>query len=414
MPPGYNFDFADLQALSLLSVSDSALTTKSGMRYRVLALDPRTRSMSLPALTRLSDLVQAGATLIGEKPNSTPSRADDSALFRTKVDALWGPGPDGTPGERRVGSGRVINRAGLPSLQSLGVAPDFSIQPVSADSKVLFVHRHLRDGDLYFVNNRLGRPERFEASFRVAGKAPELWHADTGRMEPASYRILDGRTIVPLSLDAAEAIFVVFRKSASQPSVTLAPLARAALTTLNGAWTVTFPAGRAAPPTQQFANLESWTKSSDPGIKYFSGSARYAHSLEIPSKWLRKQHRVELNLGSVKNLAAVWINGKSLGVLWKPPFRIEVTDALHAGSNRLEVEVTNTWVNRLVGDKQPGSPHFAMTTFDPYRADSALLDSGLLGPVQLYWDVGDCSVTGPTRLQQASRASPATIFQGLS
>ena len=383
IPAGYNFDFADLQALSLLSVSDGALTTKSGMRYQVLALDPRTRTMSLPALNRLSDLAHAGAILMGEKPKSSPSRADDSAAFSATADALWGAGADGTPGEHRVGRGKVINVAGWSSLQSLGIAPDFSFEPAAGDTKVLFVHRHLSNGDLYFVNNRLGRAEKFEASFRVAGKAPELWHADTGKMEPASYRIVAGRTLVPLSLDAADAVFVVFRNNASQPSLTLAPPSRAALMTLTGAWTLRFPAGQAAPPAIQIPNLESWTNSSDPGVKYFSGSARYAHSLEIPAAWLRNRQQIELDLGSVKNIAEIWVNGKSLGVLWKAPFRIDVTGAVHAGSNRLEVAVTNTWVNRLIGDKQPDAKHYATTTFDPYRADSPLLDSGLLGPVQL-------------------------------
>jgi hypothetical protein len=165
--------------------------------------------------------------------------------------------------------------------------------------------------------------------------------------------------------------------------LTFAPPSRAALMTLTGAWTLRFPAGQAAPPAIQIPNLESWTNSSDPGVKYFSGSARYAHSLEIPAAWLRNRQQIELDLGSVKNIAEIWVNGKSLGVLWKAPFRIDVTGAVHAGSNRLEVAVTNTWVNRLIGDKQPDAKHYATTTFDPYRADSPLLDSGLLGPVQL-------------------------------
>lgn len=105
--------------------------------------------------------------------------------------------------------------------------------------------------------------------------------------------------------------------------------------------------------------------------------------MAIPSSWLNKSRRIEIDLGEVKNLAEVCINGKALGVLWKSPFRLDITDALHVGLNQLEVRLTNTWVNRLVGDKQPGAKPYAFATFDPYRADSELLDSGLLGPVQL-------------------------------
>ena len=116
-----------------------------------------------------------------------------------------------------MGSGKVINRAGLPALRDLGVAPDFNgFEPPASDTRVLFVHRHLRDGDLYFVNNRLGACGEIRGQFQSGRQGPELWHADTGKMEPASYRIIDGRTLVPLSLDAADAVFVVFRNRASQ------------------------------------------------------------------------------------------------------------------------------------------------------------------------------------------------------
>jgi hypothetical protein len=384
IPEGYNFDFANLQTLSLLSVRDDELVTQSGMRYRVLALDPRARIMSLPVLIRLRDLVDAGAILVAAKPLASPSLADDSVTFRSIADTLWGAGVNGSGGAHSIGKGRIISDSSLAdALNSSGVQPDFSYTKPAADSKLWFVHRHLSDGDLYFVNNRQPRAETIDASFRITGKAPELWRADTGRREPISYRSANGRTTVQLALEPADAVFVVFRKDATEPTRTIAQPVREPLRTLDGPWELRFPTGQAAPTSIEVAKLESWTDNTDPGVKYFSGTADYSLGLNIPSSWLQPPLRIEIDLGSVKNLAEVCINGKSLGVLWKYPFRLDITDALRVGANRLEVKVTNAWVNRLIGDQQPGSKQYAYASFDPYKADSPLLESGLLGPVRL-------------------------------
>jgi len=129
--------------------------------------------------------------------------------------------------------------------------------------------------------------------------------------------------------------------------------------------------------------LSSWTSNTDAGIKYFSGTATYVTQFTVQRDWLSKGSRVQLDLGDVKNLAEVRVNGRALGVLWKTPFEVDITDALQSGRNRLEVKVTNLWPNRMIGDKQPGAHQIAYATFDPYKADSSLLPSGLIGPVTL-------------------------------
>jgi hypothetical protein len=220
-----------------------------------------------------------------------------------------------------------------------------------------------------------------EASFRVSGRVPELWHADTGRRESASYRMAAGRTLVPLEFGAGDAVFVVFRKPTTNPALQLAPTLRTPLETLTGPWTVRFEAGRGAPARARFDALTSWSENPDAGIKYFSGTARYSKSLDVPAAWIGHGRRVELDLGSVSKLAKVSLNGRDLGILWKPPHRVDITRALHAGANALEIRVTNLWVNRLIGDRQPGAQAVAFTTFNPYKAESPLLESGLLGPV---------------------------------
>jgi len=382
IPEGFNFDFANADALNLLSVDNGQLVTRSGMHYAVLVLDPRTRVMSLPVLNRLRELVKAGAILIGAKPQTTPSLADAVSGFRVAADELWGSGDVSI--NRKVGRGRVIHSANLAAaIAQLQIEPDFAYEKPAPDSKVWFVHRLLSDADLYFIDNRQPRMEEIDASFRVNGKLAELWHADTGRIEPVSYRIEGYRTTVPLRLDPAEAVFVVFRKPATESERTVAPAHRSVLSSIEGPWDVHFATAQGAPAYTQFPKLTSWIQNVDRGIKYYSGTASYRNSLNVRSAWLKAGTRIELDLGRVKDLAEVWVNGQSMGVVWKAPFRIDITDPLHGGKNRLEIRVTNTWVNRLIGDKQPGAKPYAYATFDPYKADSPLLEAGLLGPVYL-------------------------------
>jgi hypothetical protein len=222
-----------------------------------------------------------------------------------------------------------------------------------------------------------------KGSFRVTGFTPELWHADSASTEAAAYRMAGDRTIVPLKLYPHEAVFVMFLKRTRQREREVAEPFRQVLGRVSGPWIVHFQPGRGAPNEATFAELTSWTLNADTGIKYFSGTAKYETTLNVPASWRKQGGRIELDLGEVKNLAEVLINGTSAGILWKAPFRVDVTDLLHSGSNRLSVRVTNLWANRLIGDKQPGVTPVASTTFNPYRADSPLLGSGLLGPVSI-------------------------------
>ena len=122
----------------------------------------------------------------------------------------------------------------------------------------------------------------------------------------------------------------------------------------------------------------------DPGVKYFSGTATYAKAVQVSAAWRAAGGRLLLDLGSVKSIADVRVNGRSVGYAWRPPFRVDVTDAVTTGMNNIEIRVSNLWPNRLIGDKQPGvARKYAFAIFDPFRADSPLLPSGLLGPVRL-------------------------------
>ncbi len=382
VPAGYGFDYINADALiHQLSVTDGRITTRSGMNYRLLGLDPYSRHMSLPVLRAIHRLVADGAVVAGPKPTDDPSLADDQAEFRKLSDELFG---DGT-GVHKVGKGAAYAGQNLgDAFNALHVPPDFDFTKPESDARLLFVHRKLADGDLYFVDNRKDRYETVDATFRVTGRVPELWHADTGTTEPASFRIADGRTTVPLKLEPWGTVFVVFRTPTKETSRTLPSKTKTEIVTVEGPWHVSFQPDRGAPPSITLDKLASWAENQDAGVKYFSGYATYTKTIDAKAEWFKRSAQVWIDLGDVKNLAEVTVNGRPLGVLWHAPYRVDATAALKPGANEVAIKVTNAWVNRLIGDEQPNAIRIAFADVKPYKANSPLLPSGLLGPVRLY------------------------------
>jgi hypothetical protein len=382
MPAGYGFDYINADGLiHELSAADGKITTKSGMSYRLLALDPYSKHMSLPVLRGIHRLVEQGAVVAGEKPTDTPSLADDAAEFKKLNDDLFGDGS----GIHSVGKGKVY--AGLnadAALKAINIAPDFDHSKPQSDTRILFVHRKLPDADIYFLDNRNDRDETVDATFRIAGKEPELWYAETGRSEPASYQISGDRTTVPLHLEPWGTVFVVFRKPAKTSSRTLPKPVETELATVDGSWNVTFQPGRGAPASVVLDKLSSWTDSQDNGVKYFSGIGTYTKTIQATADWFKKGATLWIDLGDVKNLAEVTVNGKPLGIVWHAPYRVDASSALKSGANEITIKVINTWVNRLIGDQQSdATTKYTFADVKPYKADSKLLESGLLGPVKL-------------------------------
>jgi len=374
VPSGYNYDYVNADALiNKLTVKKGRLIAPSGMSYRVLVLDPYTMHMSLPVLRKLQQLARDGAVIVGDKPTATPSLADDEKQFAAITDELWS----------SSNNGHVYNATDLRSvLDDRKIAPDFEYTKPQQDTRVLFVHRFMPGTDIYFLNNRSDRAESVDAAFRVTGRAPELWHADTGRTELASYRIAEGRTIVPLTLDPKGTIFVVFRKPTAAMRRRLPATTETTIATITTPWKLAFEPNRGAPASINVDTLTSWSDNTDPGVKYFSGHGTYTVTLNAPAVWFKPGARLALDLGDVANLAEVKINHKPLGIVWKKPYRVNLTGALHPGANTVEITVTNLWVNRLIGDAQPNATNkYTFTTRNPYKDDAKLLPSGLLGPV---------------------------------
>jgi hypothetical protein len=382
IPEGYNYDFVNSDALvNILSVNNGVITTPGGMSYKILALDSNSQLMSLPVLRKIRDMVNAGAIVTGNKPTGTPSLSDDRSEFNTIVNELWA----NEKGINTAGKGKIFAGQSLQDvLKTLNIIPDFSYTKPQENTRLLYVHRKLGDVDFYWVNNRNSRVEDLEASFRVEGKAAEIWHPETGKTQESSFNIADGVTRVPLHLEASDAVFIVFRHMTREKTRTIAQFREHQLATIEGPWKVSFQENRGAPAMATFDTLTPWNENADSGIKYFSGTGSYNKTIEAPSEWFTKSTQLWLDLGSVKNLAEVILNGKSLGIVWKTPFRLNVTETLKQGENTLEIRVTNLWVNRLIGDQQPVvEKKITYTTMAFYRADSPLKASGLLGPVQI-------------------------------
>ena len=382
IPEGYNYDFVNADALkNVLSVKDGKIVTPSGMNYRVLVLDANSQQMSLPVLRKIGELVAAGAIVAGPKPVKSPSLIDNQAEFKKLADTLWGDGF----GVQTINRGAIYaNQSASEVLKTLYISPDLSYTKPQPDTNLLYVHRTTPEGEIYWVNNRNNRAEKLDATFRVEGKEAEIWHPETGKTELASYTIKNGQTIVPLHLEPNDAVFVVFRKKAEGLSRTISAKTETQVSTIDGSWEVSFRPERGAPAKATFETLSSWSENTDSGIKYFSGTGSYSKTIDAPESWFKSGELLWLDLGEVKNLAEVVVNGKSLGVVWKKPFRIEVSGAMNPGRNTLEIKVTNLWVNRLIGDQQPGvEKKITYTTMPFYQANSPLLPSGLIGPVQI-------------------------------
>jgi hypothetical protein len=157
------------------------------------------------------------------------------------------------------------------------------------------------------------------------------------------------------------------------------------LAKVEGPWNVSFQAGRGAPASVTLDKLISWSDSPDAGVKYFSGAGTYTKTIQASPDWFKKGAKLGIDLGSVKNLAEVKVNGKSLGIVWHAPYRVDATGALKPGANEVTIKVINAWVNRLIGDQQPdATTKYTFADVKPYKANSPLLPSGLLGPVRLY------------------------------
>jgi hypothetical protein len=395
---GYNFDgCAPETLLERASVKNGNIIFPGGTTYRILVL-PARETMTPKLLTKVKSLVRDGATICGPAPIKSPSLQNFQkcdAVVKNLAREIWGDCDGKTVFSHALGKGRVVwlnkeikpmeqygDYAAVTSLlKELGVPPDFE-----ANGPIRFTHRRDGEAEVYFVANRDPQPVEANCAFRVAGRQPELWDPMTGATRALpQFTERDGRTTVPMRFEPTQSFFVVFRASVkTNETAALNFLTTKPAFRLSGSWEVSFDPKWGGSEKVIFDSLNDWSQRTEPGIKYYSGKATYQKTFELTARLPVPGQKYYLDLGVVKNLARVRLNGRDLGVVWCAPWRVEVSDALTAGTNHLEIEVANLWPNRLIGDQSlPENQRLAWTTINPYRKDSTLLPSGLLGPVTI-------------------------------
>ena len=391
--PGYDYDVVtEENVLTRLSVKDGRLTLPDGMSYRLLVLRD-SALISLPVLRKLKELAAAGATILGSKPvmaTGLEGFPQSDAEVSQLASGLW---------DKGLVKSNLSARA---VLAAAGVPPDFTFTGADAQTALNYIHRRDGAAEIYFVANSSNRWEDVRCTFRVTDKAPELWDPVSGEHRlAAAYAQTDGRTTLPLTLAPFGAMFVVFREpAAAHPATAPANSSKfQPILDLAGPWTAHFPAGASAPERSWaeevksstrsvvFNPLKSWTTQSDPGIKFYSGAATYTKTFDLPVEALQRKaagHGIALDLGRVRELAAVRLNGQSLGIVWTPPFRVDITAAVKPVGNVLDIEVVSFWPNRIIGDASlPAEKRHTRTNIRKLTADTSLMESGLLGPVRI-------------------------------
>jgi hypothetical protein len=434
---GYNYDYINEEViLTRMQVQDGKLVLPDGMSYRMLILPDR-ETISLAALKCIGELVQAGATIVGSKPkksNSLRGYPDCDREIQELAAKIWGDCDGEKIKTHTYGKGKVVWNIPLDQvLASMGVERDFVAENIdNSDQHIDYTHRATDNEDIYFVSNSSMERQVVRCRFRVGeGRVPSFWNAEDGSVTPChAYETKGGLTWITLDLAPASSIFVVFAEGKANDSIVeiKQPASDSNLTqfdklslagdtvsariwqageyvfktasgrsgkmivkdlpaaqSINQPWRITFPKDRGAPDEITMNTLIDWTQHTDLGVKYFSGAATYHNQFslkEIPSG---EQKSLILDLGVVKEVAVIRINGKEAGVLWKEPYRIDIAAYVKAGENQIEIKVVNSWNNRIVGDlnSKPEERITRTNLVGKFNAKMPLLPSGLLGPVIL-------------------------------
>ena len=426
--PGYDCDYSNAEVLlTRMSVKNGRIILPDGMSYRLLVLQNCTstspeickqvsgyqklkvspipdKSMSLEVIEKIRQLVRDGATVVGPPPEHSSGIKDyptcDEKVLKIAAE-VWGDLDGRIRTQRTFGKGRVIwGKTPREILLADNVKPDFSYTgQTEQPEKFDYIHRTNGNSEIYFVINRTNKPETADFTFRVSGKQPEIWNAVTCEISEAKgFHQTNGSITFTLNMDSFDSYFIVFRKTITNDVTGNAGQNFPELTELNklgDSWIVTFDPQWGGPGTVEFPTLMNWINHTADGIKYYSGKATYRKTFDLNPgtdnliQSGRNGERLFLDLGNVKDVAEVRLNGTNLGILWCPPWRVEITKVIKVKGNTLEVDVINLWANRVVGDLNlPKEKRLTKThdsfRFDMLRSKTPLLDSGLLGPVRIF------------------------------
>jgi len=429
---GYVFDGVSPRMLaSRAFVEDGRIAFPDGSKYRVLVL-PDSPTMTPECLDFVRTLLENGATIVGNPPQKSPSLANDPQCdeqVASLAKSIWGEGEKVPSTRQRIdyGKGSIywggelqVSSDLYPSyaataklLSDLQLPEDFS----SPSGSLRFIHRKTPDEHIYFVSNRTDLRVETEGVFRVSGSQPELWDPVTGEMRRLpDFQNSGVQSRVPLVFESYQSYFVLFPKATKKELPSSNPVtnfpALQPIKELDGSWKVSFDPEWGGPANTTFDSLQDWSQHPDDGIRHYSGVATYRKTFSMDNGKGSEGSRVYLDLGKVRDLCRVRLNGHDHGVLWTTPWRLDVTDALTAGQNQLEIEVVNAWANRLIKDAAlpdrsqyqyrnpknsiatlpqwitekkplPSGPRKTFITFKHFAADDPLSPSGLFGPVTI-------------------------------
>ncbi len=374
--PNYDYDLINEDKLMDLFVKNGRIYLPHGVSYQVLAL-PDHKVLSLKALRKVKELAENGATIIGEKPLTTASLMGGTEAekeLKNITEQLW-----------KVGVNSIRPLTAKEALKNKGILPDCEFIKKPEGKTFDYLHRQAENVDYYFISNQNEESLSLKVAFRITGKQPEIWDAVTGEVRNVTnFYEEKGMTFVDLSFNPNGSVFVVFRNNILKSKSTAIKsnyLNYKPLQNINTTWNVDFDS-KWGGKNVKMDSLVSWTDRPEEGIKYYSGTAIYKTSFNVNGS-LNEAKLLDLGIVKDVGIAKVKLNGKDLGILWCPPYQVSVVGLLKEKGNILEIEVVNTWRNRLIGDRgKPQNERFTKTNIT-IKPDWKLEPSGLLGPVQL-------------------------------
>ncbi|RYF16883.1 MAG: DNA-binding protein, partial [Flavobacteriales bacterium] len=412
---GYAYDSFNPDVLSTATVKNGEVVFASGASYKILVIpgdmkmNPNYQYMSYQVVKKLLELVKAGAKIIvGEKPlYQIGLKKVNDVEFNGLVNQIWGGKFSEVKDDycsiwtKSVGSGRIVKAPFYDvNFGKLGVTQDLSIFDVKVRfhrsmqaENVAYVHRSNGKKEIYFISNQEDKERDLIFEFPISGLNPSLYDALTDRkIELKKFYVDYHRTVITLKLKPQQSTFVVFDgRIPILEKGDFLPLAHERgdnwetfkpIQNLSMDWTVKFNSKYGGPSTPvEFKTLTDWTSNTDSTIKYYSGTASYTKTFNFKGNTTDK---VWIDLGAFSSIAEVKINGIDCGTLWTAPFELEVGKALKQGENQIEIQVTNTWANRLIGDSKLPLDKRITNTTAPFRLGGKPLNpAGLFGPVIL-------------------------------
>jgi hypothetical protein len=376
---GYAYDSFNPDALLKATVKNGRVVFPGGMGYAVLVLPtrhqllPAANLMSVPVARKLLELLQQGATIImGRSYDQTNSLNDNADSLKSILQKIYKGGY----------KGRLVNAPyTAPDFRPYGLTPD--LQVVGAQRQLAWTHRRTGNENIYFISNQAGKPGTYLISLREKGSSVVIADPVTDKVyQEKAWKLIAGRTQLSIKLDKDQSLFIIVSKEKvnEQQAANFRTLYTKKLAP---SWQVQFDPGNGGPVHPVvFEKLTTWSQHTDSAIRFYSGTAVYKNTFTWNSTDAGK--KIWLELDSLADIASVRVNGQECGILWTRPYRLDLTAFVRRGDNTLEIAVTNTWANRLIGDQALPEEKRITRTTAPFRLkDKPLLPAGLTGEVKL-------------------------------